>query len=258
MSKKNTIILVEDEKTFVEAITKAAKNYDEFDIIEITDLVGSAFKSIKLTRPKIIITDIQLPDDSGLNLIRQVKNDDELSDYAPYIIGITSFSSPNTIGLLKDLVDFVHLKNSHFDADKIFIELRYALQSIESNKITDMQTLSPKRKKIEKAISEVLKRFNSNPKLERHYKCALSIISLALEFDEYNLKNLYNKVAPMVNLKNSSGVNSLMSRYLDEITKKTDANILEQTFKSCYDSQNPTAKEFIFTIAEEVKNKFDF
>ena len=144
MAKKNTIILVEDEKIFAEAIVKTSENYEEFEIME---------------------------------------------------------------------------------------------------------------KKIDKAISEALNQFNTNPKLKRHYRCLANIISLAIQFDDYNLKQLYSKVAPMVNLKNSSGVNSLVSRYLNELTKKNDPIILEQIFKSCHNPQSPTAKEFIFTIAKEVKNK---
>jgi len=252
MTKKYKVILVEDEKNFVEAIVKASANYDEFEIVTVTDLVNVALELINAERHEIIITDIQLPDDSGLNLVRQVKNDDKFLKYSPYIIGITSYSSQSTIQQLKDLVDFIHIKNSFFNADRIFIELRYALQSINSNLILKPSILSAEENMIEQTILKVLNRFNTNPKLKRHRKCAVNIILLAIQFDDYSLKNLYSKVAPIINLKNSSGVNSLLSRYLDEV-KDADIEVLEHIFKTCEDSRNPTAKEFIFIIAEKVK-----
>ena len=97
---------------------------------------------------------------------------------------------------------------------------KYTIILVEDEKIIDVHSLSPKEKKIDKAISESLNQFHTNPKLERHYRCMVNIISLAIQLDDYNLKKLYIKVAPMVNLKNSSGVNSLVSRYLDDIAKK--------------------------------------
>ena len=260
MSKKYSIILVEDEKRFIDTIVKASENYEAFEIIATPNLVSTAYDLIKAKRPEIIITDVLLPDDSGLNLIRKVKNNTEFSDYKPYIVGITSYASQTTQQQLKDLSDIVILKNSFFRADRIFIELRFAIQSREFNEQPPSPSLDFKETKIEQAISEILNQFNVNPKLERHRKCIINMIILILQLDnlnDFNLKDLYNEIAPTVNVKNHSGVNSLITRYLSDILIKTDAGILKQIFQSCCDSKNPTAKEFFLIIAQETKQKLN-
>ncbi|MCL1990553.1 MAG: hypothetical protein FWG67_06655 [Defluviitaleaceae bacterium] len=89
---------------------------------------------------------------------------------------ITSFASKSTQQQLKDLVDAIHIKNSYFNADEIFIELRYAIQSIESNRIVSSSQLNQKERQIEEVVSKILSQLYHNPKKERHRKCVKRII----------------------------------------------------------------------------------
>jgi len=261
MNEKYTILLVEDEQPVAESIVASSKNYSEFEIIATTDLISVAFELIKLKRPKVIITDIELTDGSGLKLIREIKTSDEFLNYNPYLIGITSYTSQHIRQQLKDLVDYIHIKNSYFDTNNIFIELQYTIQSIESNRISQPISPNDKEKKIEDVISEILGHLYTNPKKERHQRCVNKIISLAIKVqneDNFNLLDAYKKVAPTIGLKNSNAVNSLVTRYLDEMIQKTDDSILKKVFKDCHKPLAPTAREFFIVIAKQAKNKLDF
>ena len=257
MSEKYTILLVENEQSVVNTIVTASKNYNEFEIIATTDLMSVALDLIRAKRPKVIISDVQLTDGSALKLIRQIKKSTEFSDYNPYLVGITSYASQHLQQQLKDLVDYVHIKNSHFNVKDIFTELQYAIQSIESNKLAPLSKTNHKEKKIEDAVLDVLGKFYINPKKERHQRCIIKIISLTLEqnIDDFKLLEFYRKVAPSIGLKNANAVSSLMTRYLDEMIQKTDDAILEQAFKYCYDPTAPTAGEFFIVITKIVKSK---
>ena len=261
MSKKYTIMLIEDESLFVEAVVKASENYDEFEIIATTDQVNTALDLLKSERPDVLIVDIQLPDGSGLSLMRQIKSSTEFADYNPNLIAITSYTSQLIMQQLKELVDDIHIKNIDFDVNEIFIRLQYTIQSVESHKITDLFPLSHNEQKMEEKISETLKSlFDTPPKRERHHRAAVKMIALALELhhlESLKLKDLYAKVAPLVHLKSGNSVKSLMTRYLDDIIKTTDGATLRHLFKSCHDPECPTAKEFFVILAQKVKSQLN-
>lgn len=196
----------------------------------------------------------------NLKLIRYIKDRDGLSNYNPHIIGITSFASHHTLHQLKELVDAVHIKNSYFNANEIFTELRFAIQSIESNQIARSNRPNQREREIEKEASTILNQFYNNLKKKRHRKCAIGIIQLAFSLqnsENINLIDLYTQIAPTFELKNHSAVNSLMTRYLDEIIRKTDDNVLKQVFRSCKNPTAPTTGEFFNVIIENIQDKLN-
>jgi len=258
MISKRSILLVEDEDKFVDEIRKSAKHYPKFEIVHTTALYQEALDFIHEQRPPIVITDIHLPDESGLNLMRTIRSDEKFSNYQPYIVAITSYASPRMHKKIKDLADDLHIKNDFFNPNKIFIELSYEFEFQEEPlSPTPELTTEPRE---EELIFQILDQFYVNPTKIRHRQCMSKLVTMALADEDdkpINLSKLYKKVAPLLNFKSEQSVNSLVKRYLDEIIEKTDRKILKDKFARCESPNSPTAKEFFTIIVQEAREQSD-
>lgn len=253
MGKTYDVLLVEDEPTFIKKITEAATCYPNYSIIHTTGFYHEALNFIREHRPPVVITDIQLTDESGLSLMRTLRYDQEFKDYNPYITAITSYASPRKHKLIKEVADDLHLKNEFFNAGRIFVELGYAFEFEDLSQYPPIAAAPTNE--IESLVAEILEQFHCNPMQMRHRQCVTDIIQLALTTEKskgVNLTNLYAKVAPTFGFKSSKAVSSLIKRYLDEILVQSDEEILERYFFSCTEPLAPTQKEFFNTLIEEV------
>lgn len=93
---KKLLILVEDEKSIVgilkEEIKKSGINVE----VALNGLIGMA--KIKKDKPDLVLLDLILPNKSGLDILKEMRNDPELKDI-PVII-------------LSNLADDDHLKET--------------------------------------------------------------------------------------------------------------------------------------------------
>ena len=91
--KTNTelkILIIEDDLTDIALLKKAFKQTDYEDNVIICNTGNNALNSIKENNPTIIVTDVNLPDYSGFDIIKFVREDLQL--LTPIIILSTSNS----------------------------------------------------------------------------------------------------------------------------------------------------------------------
>lgn len=67
------ILLVDDHTIFRVGLIKIIQKYTDFQIIFDTDSAKVALEKIKSLKPDILLTDIQLPDIQGIDLIKTAK-----------------------------------------------------------------------------------------------------------------------------------------------------------------------------------------
>ncbi|MEK9629083.1 MAG: response regulator [Nitrospinota bacterium] len=73
--KKTQILLVEDDDTDIESVQRAFREYsEEYNIIVSSNLFDAKAKITEIS-PDIVITDLFLPDGSGIELLPTEKND---------------------------------------------------------------------------------------------------------------------------------------------------------------------------------------
>ncbi len=92
--KEFNILLVEDDKDEFE-ITKRAieKSNLSASISWASSNVDEGFKLITNTKPDLLFLDINMPDITGLNLLKKLKTDPKLSGTACYILSSSDNSS---------------------------------------------------------------------------------------------------------------------------------------------------------------------
>lgn len=72
---KKKILIIDDEDAVLDVYSKELK-YVGFDVVTAKD-ANTGFKKALVEKPDLILLDIMLPGASGLELLKQLKNDDK-------------------------------------------------------------------------------------------------------------------------------------------------------------------------------------
>jgi DNA-binding NarL/FixJ family response regulator len=97
MPEAITIYLVDDHKIFVKGVASLLEKEPLINILGFTFSAKSALETLKTIRPDVILTDIQMPDLSGIEFTRIVKE-----DYPDIkVIGLSMFDKA---GVIQDLI----------------------------------------------------------------------------------------------------------------------------------------------------------
>lgn len=75
MSEKKKILIIDDEDAVLDVYSKELV-YVGFDVVTAKD-ANTGFKKALVEKPDLILLDIMLPGASGLELLKQLKNDDK-------------------------------------------------------------------------------------------------------------------------------------------------------------------------------------
>lgn len=70
---KYSIIIVEDDKSVRERLVELIGQHESFEILDALDTMTIALDSLKAHRPDILLTDLGLPDGSGTEIIKYMK-----------------------------------------------------------------------------------------------------------------------------------------------------------------------------------------
>jgi PleD family two-component response regulator len=115
-----TKILVVDDDPFMHLIFRSIIDETRFSMVAATN-VSDATRMIKNSRPDIIVTDVMMPDESGLSLINKLKCDRRTSDI-PIILMTILDESDSSVMYAMGLVDFCVGKPLHLSDMKAVIE----------------------------------------------------------------------------------------------------------------------------------------
>ncbi|NJM79902.1 MAG: response regulator [Flavobacterium sp.] len=84
------IIIVDDHRVFAESIASILRN--KYEVLEVSS-VEKALQAVKIFSPKLVITDLQMPDQDGFFLIKSIRDKGLL----PKILVLSSLTNQSTI-----------------------------------------------------------------------------------------------------------------------------------------------------------------
>jgi len=208
-----SIVLIDDEQSFIDDMVVTLKNYPDFQVISSANSGREGKLAIQHHRPDLIIMDVMMPDDDGLDVIRYLRK--EGRQYNPFIYVITALETPSIKQILKELeVDFVSFKPLLGEK-----EIARALERIVQVEPKPLSQHTPYNKiYIIDAIDDIMDEMNVPSHLigNEYIKTAL----LLMLDDPVLKRNVYKKVADVFK-SNSNNV---------------AANI-NNTIKACMDSK---------------------
>jgi PleD family two-component response regulator len=112
MKKKTPkkILIIEDESMLQEALLDRLG--DEGYIVRGSDDANMAFRMIQEDRPDIILTDLVLPDVDGFEILRRLKENEELRDIPVLVLSNLGETKDVDLALSLGAEDFL-IKSNH-------------------------------------------------------------------------------------------------------------------------------------------------
>ncbi len=91
-AKPTRVFVVEDSELIRQRIIENVRSIGRFEVVGFAESLKEAVASIAALKPQIVITDIQLKEGSGIDLVRQLR----ASPYAPppLIFVLTNYAFP--------------------------------------------------------------------------------------------------------------------------------------------------------------------
>ena len=191
-----SVILIDDEPRFIEDMALIIKSHPGFHVVASANSGREGKLAIQHHRPDLVIMDIMMPDDDGLEVIRYIR--EECGQYNPYIYVITAMETPSVKRILEDLkVDFVSFKPK--DERKVVKNLDYIDQA-ESKPL--VQHLPSNKLHPVDAIDEIMDELEIPSHLigNEYIKTAL----LFMLDDPILKRNVYKKVADVFKCTNNN------------------------------------------------------
>jgi two-component system, OmpR family, alkaline phosphatase synthesis response regulator PhoP len=105
MSHKNRIILIEDEEDIASIIKLHAELYEYKLHVEVDGING--YRAVEREKPDLVILDIMLPGQNGLDVCRKIKNNPELKHIPVIIISAKGEELDVILGLELGADDYV-------------------------------------------------------------------------------------------------------------------------------------------------------
>lgn len=128
------IHIVEDETLFAKSVARRLER-DAY-LVEISESLAEASKSLSRELPDILLLDVRLPDGSGLDLLKEIRNRDDESCKSLPIIVMTAY------GELDDAISAMKLGATDYlkkpiDLDELVLTLSKVLQGKQLNQQLD-------------------------------------------------------------------------------------------------------------------------
>ncbi|MGD9907423.1 SpoIIE-like protein with response regulator receiver domain protein [Mesotoga sp. HF07.pep.5.2.highcov] len=137
-------ILVVDDDLSVRVLLKSILSRDNHDVVESAD-GRSAFSSLAVQKPDIVLLDLMLPDYNGLDILAQLKESEELEPIPVIVLTGSSDRESKLTALSSGAVDFISKPflpeevllrvNTHLKLHDLIRSLRVAVDNLESDVI---------------------------------------------------------------------------------------------------------------------------
>lgn len=73
----HTVVLVDDHDLIRQGLARAFERQEDFEVVAEADSIRKGLAAVSRCRPTVIVTDVRLPDGTGLDLVREVRKRDE-------------------------------------------------------------------------------------------------------------------------------------------------------------------------------------
>ena len=107
MSNYPSIIIVEDQEHTLNRLADAIRSNPQLNLVGTADCAADGLRLLEELRPDILLTDLNLPDGSGVDLIRYASNLESTESIVITVVGdekhvVTAIRAGATGYLLKD------------------------------------------------------------------------------------------------------------------------------------------------------------
>ena len=72
-----TVLLVDDHELIRDGLSGVFSAQDDMDVLGVASDVGGALSLYETTTPDVVVTDLQLPDGTGLDIVRRVRRESD-------------------------------------------------------------------------------------------------------------------------------------------------------------------------------------
>jgi len=194
-----TVVIIDDDVKHSKRLAKVIKERPDFKVVAIA-LNGREGKLyIQHYAPDVIILDIIMPNDDGLNIIKHIHENYE--DYNPYIFVITGAKTSSMKNMLEELeVDFIKFKPINENGD-VLINI---LNQISSSTKKPNKSRLTRKNKIDFAdiVGETLSEIGISPEL-MGYVCVKSALYL-IHDNLDNRPKIYNEVSSILKISRNN------------------------------------------------------
>ena len=76
-SSTHSVVLVDDHDLIRQGLARAFERHQDFTVVGEAGTVAEGLKLVAAHRPTVIVTDVRLPDGTGLDLVRTVRRSDD-------------------------------------------------------------------------------------------------------------------------------------------------------------------------------------
>ncbi len=122
--EKISVLVVEDDEFFASLVTKKLGTAD--CIVSYAETGEKALEMLKSEKPDIIVLDILLPGIDGIEVLRQIKENNELKMIP--VIFLSNFGSKEQIDAGKKLGVYKHIIKATVTLNEVVQEIKEAVQ----------------------------------------------------------------------------------------------------------------------------------
>lgn len=73
----HTVVLVDDHDLIRQGLARAFERQDDFSVLGEAGTVAAGLETIRRLKPSVVVTDVRLPDGTGLDLVRTLREHDQ-------------------------------------------------------------------------------------------------------------------------------------------------------------------------------------
>src|SRR5687768_7615894 len=77
MTSTHTVVLVDDHDLIRQGLAHAFDRHDDFAVVGEASSVAEGTRLVDSLKPTVVVTDVRLPDGTGLDLVRRLRSTDD-------------------------------------------------------------------------------------------------------------------------------------------------------------------------------------
>jgi two-component system LytT family response regulator len=133
MGNKFKIVIVDNNKDAIDNLKTALTGYNDFEVVNTAHNGASAKKSIFKERPDVLFLDVELPDISGLELLKLIR---DAVDWNLHVVFYSAYDKYLLEALRESAFDFLLKPIDEKDFESIMSKLNIELRKEKDNHVS--------------------------------------------------------------------------------------------------------------------------
>lgn len=250
--KKNYHILIADNDLYsASSLSNYLKNKENIEVDGVTSDGLRLLNFVESNRPDVIVMDIVLPKEDGLNIIKKIRSETRLKQ--PIIIVYSALAASKAVTAIMGVgADYFISKPQSFET------IYNTINELVGNHINTIKVEDHKTKTIKGDLEDVVTDYLHNfgiPASIRGYRYLRAAIIMAIE-DENSLgmvtKIIYPGVAKQYD-STPSRVERAIRHSIESGWNRGKPEFIDSIFGNTFNRIKPTNSEFIATLSDKIR-----